>query len=63
MSDNQLSMSVGRDYRANGVYEYVIFRNEEVIAREGFFRNSGTAKRNGFKAMIALAEQFAKVSP
>ncbi len=47
---DNLSMSVGRDYRTNSAYEYVIFQNEEIVKREGFFRSSTQAKRAGLKA-------------
>ena len=49
------TMSVGRDYRTNSQYEYVIFSDDEkVAAREGFFRTSTQAKRAGLKAAQAL---------
>ena len=51
-----LSMSVGRDYRTSSRYEYVIFEDEEVIAREGFFRSSAQAKRAGAKAAQRISE-------
>ena len=49
-----LTMSVGRDYRTGSKYEYVIFDNEEVVARQGFFTTSTQAKRAGLKAAQAL---------
>ncbi len=51
-----LSMSVGRDYRTGSQYEYVIFENEEIVKREGFFRSSTQAKRAGIKAAAALLD-------
>jgi hypothetical protein len=50
-----LSMSVGRDYRTNSRYEYVIYENEQIVAREGFFRGYGAAKRAGLKAAEKIA--------
>lgn len=47
-------MSVGRDYRTNSSYEYVIFGDEEVVQREGFFKTSTQAKRAGLKAAKVL---------
>jgi hypothetical protein len=49
-----LSMSVGRDYRSGSAYEYVIYRSEEVVARQGFFRGYAQAKRAGLKAAEQL---------
>lgn len=53
------SISVGRDYRTGSKYEYVIFRNEEVVRREGFFSTSTQAKRAGLKAARALLDNEA----
>lgn len=47
-------MSVGRDYRTNSRYQYLIFKDEEVIARKGFYTTSTQAKREGIKAGKAL---------
>ena len=52
-------LSVGRDYRTGSAYEYVIFHNEEIVARKGFFRTSTQAKRAGLKAAKALLEAAA----
>jgi hypothetical protein len=52
MSD--LSMSVGRDYRTSSQYEYVIYRDERVVARQGFYRNYSQAKRAGLAAAAKL---------
>ena len=42
-----LTMSVGRDYRTASKYEYVIFQDEVVAERKGFFDTSTQAKRAG----------------
>jgi len=47
-------MSVGRDYRTANKYEYVIFQDEEIAERKGFFPTSTAAKRAGLKAAQAL---------
>ena len=49
-----LSMSVGRDYRRNSAYEYVIYKDEKIVARQGFFSSYAKAKRAGFKAAEQL---------
>ena len=54
MTEVYLSMSVGRDYRTSSQYEYVIFHEEEIVARQGFFKTSTQAKRAGLKAAQAL---------
>lgn len=59
MTERNLTMSVGRDYRTNSQYEYVIFENEEVVKREGFFKTSTQAKRAGIKAAQAIMEEAA----
>lgn len=51
-----LSMVVGRDYRSSSQYEYVIYRAEKIVAREGFFANYAKAKREGLKAAERLVE-------
>jgi hypothetical protein len=48
------SMSVGRDYRTNSSYEYVIYQNEQIVERKGYFKTSTQAKRAGLKAAQAL---------
>jgi hypothetical protein len=58
-----LSMSVGRDYRTNSKYEYVIFENEEVVTREGFFSTSTQAKRAGAKAAEAIYAERDRIVP
>ena len=52
-----LSMSVGRDYRTNSAYEYVIYEDEKVVARQGFYPNYAKAKRAGLKAAEQLDNQ------
>lgn len=50
MTERNLSMSVGRDYRGGGSqYEYVIYEDEKVVARQGFFPRYSQAKRAGLK--------------
>ena len=58
---DDLSMSVGRDYRGYGVYEYVIYGgprdadgDQKIVAREGWFKTSTAAKRAGLKAAAKL---------
>jgi hypothetical protein len=58
-----LSMSVGRDYRTNSQYEYVIFENEQVVTREGFFKTSTAAKRAGYKAAEAIYAERDLIAP
>jgi hypothetical protein len=47
--NSQISMTVARDYRTYNKYEYVLFEDEEIVARAGFFASSAQAKRAGFK--------------
>lgn len=56
MTEATISLSVGRDYTAgySSKYEYVLFRNDVVIARQGGFKSAATARRNGIKAAAAL---------
>ena len=49
-----LTMSVGRDYRTSGQYEYVIFADEEVAVRAGFYPSYSAAKRAGLKAAAKI---------
>lgn len=44
-----LRMSVGRDYATSSRYEYVIFRNERIVARQGGFSRSNQARAAGFR--------------
>lgn len=50
MTEAAITMSVGRDYRMSGRYEYVIYRGEQVIARAGLFQSATQARRAGVKA-------------
>lgn len=45
-----ITMSVGRDYRTGSKYEYLLYRGEDIIAREGFFATPAKARREGLKA-------------
>ena len=54
-----LTMSVGRDYRMTGRYEYSIFNGEQLVAKAGVFTSYSAAKRAGLKAAAAIAEQAA----
>lgn len=50
-----VSITVGRDYRTHGKYEFLIMADEDVILeREGFFKSAATARR----AAIRAAEKF-----
>ncbi len=58
---DDLSMSVGRDYRTSSAYEYVIYGgkrdrdgDQKIVARKGFFSTYSQAKRAGVKAAQAL---------
>jgi hypothetical protein len=46
---DNLRMSVGRDYATSSRYEYVIFRNERIVARQGGFSRSNQARAAGFR--------------
>jgi hypothetical protein len=59
MTERKLSMSVGRDYRTNSKYEYVIFEGEKVVQREGYYTTSTQAKRAGLKAANLLLDSAA----
>lgn len=58
-----LSMSVGRDNRMSGKYEYVIFEDEEIVARKGFFTSSTQAKRAGQKAAQEIYAERDRIAP
>ncbi len=58
-----LSMTVGRDYRTNSKYEYVIFEGEEVVARLGFFTYSTAAKRAGQKKAAEIYAERDLIEP
>lgn len=51
----KLSMVVGRDYRTNSSYEYVLFNDDETVAaREGFYKTAAQARRAGEKKASEL---------
>jgi hypothetical protein len=50
MENEQITLSVGRDYRSTTKYEYVVFKGEEVLVRAGFFASAAKARREGIKA-------------
>jgi hypothetical protein len=58
-----LSLSVGRDYRMSVRYEYVIFEDEEIVARQGYFANSGKARREGLKKAREIYAERARIAP
>jgi hypothetical protein len=58
-----LSMTVGRDYRTNSKYEFVIFEGEEVVTRKGYFTTSTQAKRAGAKAAEAIYAERDRIEP
>lgn len=58
MEDEQITLSVGRDYRTANKYEYVVFKNEKVLVRAGFFASAAKARREGVKAGMAAAKQM-----
>ena len=45
-----VTMSAGRDYNTYNKYEFVVFDDENVVARKGGFSNNAAAKRAGMKA-------------
>ena len=57
-----LSMTVGRDYRTNSKYEYVIFEGEQVVARDGFM-SYAQAKRAGQKKGAEIYAERDHVEP
>jgi hypothetical protein len=57
-----LSMTVGRDYRTNSKYEYVIFEGEQVVARDGFM-SYAQAKRAGYKKATEIYAERDRVAP
>lgn len=54
MESGTLYLSVGRDYRVHGKYEFVVYRGEDIVARKGMFTSSSQAKRAGLKAAQAF---------
>ena len=61
--NKNLSLTVGRDYRSNTEYEYVIFRGEAVLARQGFYETYAKAKRKGMKKAqeLLMTTLFARI--
>jgi hypothetical protein len=53
-----VTMSAGRDYRTGSRYEYCVFDDEKVVAREGYFTSNAAAKRAGLKAAQAYIEAY-----
>lgn len=49
----QVTISAGRDYNTYNRYEYCVFDDEKVVARQGGFASNATAKRAGLKAAQA----------
>lgn len=53
-----LSLTVGRDYRTSDRYEFVLMNGNdddaEIVERKGFFTSSAQARRAGLKAAEAL---------
>lgn len=47
-------MSVGRDYNTASRYEFCIFLDEQIVAREGGFARSDAARRAGFRKAAQL---------
>jgi hypothetical protein len=54
---DSLSMTVGRDYRTSSKYEFVIYRGEKLVARDGYFPTYAAAKRAGMRVAADLAAQ------
>lgn len=44
-----VSVSAGRDYSTYNRYEFVVFDDENVVARKGGFSNNSAAKKAGVK--------------
>ena len=53
MENEQITLSVRRDYRTANKYEYVVFKGEEILVRAGFFGTAAKARREGIKAGLA----------
>ena len=52
-----ISISAGRDYNSYSCYEFCVFENEEIVARQGGFRTNTAAKRAGLKAAQSYADR------
>ena len=50
-----ISVSAGRDYTSYNRYEFVVFDDENVVARQGGFSNNTAAKKAGVK----VAQEYA----
>jgi len=61
---SSLILTVGRDYRAHGVYEYVLSTpapgddNWSIVARQGWFRSSTQARQAGVKRAAEITSGF-----
>jgi hypothetical protein len=58
-----LSMVVGRDYRLHGKHEFVIYEDEEIVTRKGFFASYTQAKRAGLKAAAEIYAERDRIAP
>ena len=54
-----ISVSAGRDYNTYNRYEFVVFNEENVVARKGGFSSNAAAKRAGVKAAQEYAAKAA----
>ena len=45
-----ITMSAGRDYNTYNKYEYVVYDDENIVARKGGFSSNSAAKKAGIKA-------------
>jgi hypothetical protein len=57
-----LSMTVCRDYRTSTKFEYVIYEDEQIVARAGFM-SYAAAKRAGQKAATEIYAERDRVEP
>lgn len=57
MATEELTMSVGRDYRTSSRYEFGIFRGDNVVTRQGFFTSAAKARREGLKVAASIMEE------
>ena len=49
-----LSMTICRDYRTNGRYEYVIYSGEKIVDRKGFYVSPTEARRAVVRAAAKI---------
>jgi hypothetical protein len=54
MSEAPIMMTVCRDYRTSTRYEFILYRGEAIVAREGFFATYAKAKRAALKAAQSI---------